>query len=261
MSEIINKRVPVFLTMFNRKIEKQEKQMFNQKRFFNHGGENLKSFTLIELLVVVAIIAILASILLPALTKARVRARLSSCMNNLKQVGVATLVYSGDNDDYIMFQAWGTAGNPGGNGLTLLTGWDKNGDKKMDRSEIYSYLPFIVLWCPGNSRGKLTYIQGNGANDLNSARQCYAYQHGHITYYKFGSTTCGVKTTRLDPDAALVHDTCAGAYYGYQENNRVYTNHWGEGGNIINNDGSVHFLNDRKWEFYNYPWKHSWFSI
>ena len=102
----------------------------------------IRNFTLIELLVVVAIIGILASLLLPALSAARRTAKTSVCIGNLKQIGSAVLCYLGDHNDYF----------PGG----------IQGDEKFFR-EMEEYVGFPrppnpctpakakIYWCPEDS--------------------------------------------------------------------------------------------------------------
>jgi prepilin-type N-terminal cleavage/methylation domain-containing protein len=76
--------------------------------FYSNISNKRKGFTLIELLVVIAIIAILAAILFPVFARARENARRTSCMSNLKQIGLGITQYTQDYDEKLLSQTIST---------------------------------------------------------------------------------------------------------------------------------------------------------
>ncbi len=116
------------------------------------------AFTLIELLVVIAIIAILAGMLLPALSKAKDRALLANDLNNIRQIVLASHVFAGDNDDFLPYASWGdcavrdswctSKGMPNGEGKSDNAIWT-NQIAYFRRSQLGNYIGNErVLTCP-----------------------------------------------------------------------------------------------------------------
>lgn len=135
----------------------------------NHKLRNLRGrpgFTLIELLVVIAIIAILAALLLPALGRAKMKANTTSCLNNLKQLTLAWVMYSGDNQEFFVnnwtrgtacgTKSWVSSGSAAGIGS-----W--TGDPKSDANDyairygkLFDYNQSVKIYkCPSD-KSKVT---------------------------------------------------------------------------------------------------------
>ena len=243
-------------------------------------------FTLIELLIVVAIIAILAALLLPALGKAKARSRVISCANNLRQISSAMGIYAGDNKDWGFPRiVWGT--------ITRMQGTDP---------WLEQYLPGQfhlvgttkykrILECPDQSPPEKNAVNKDywpGCNRKSTVNASYFLHFGTGTYnwenassfYGFpvfpdGMVNCprytmlckktkqwSYQLTILSPsEQPAVQDAYtlnAAFWVGHDGSYRAPNNHLGmKGHNVGYCDGHVEWLPDSKVtkrhkDYYNY---------
>lgn len=217
------------------------------------------SFTLIELLVVIAIIGILASLLLPALKKAREMAKRAGCLNNLKQQYLAFAAYDNDFNDYLP----GTPRTPYAG--ALLSHVDEP-----RRSYLYYAHEYLnIKTNPSGDNelrtGSLTDVLVCPANKVSPETLPNAHWKGHVLYSVMlggmglngGDPECshprlarmamtGSKGQKLMvADAAAMEGTNSVFSYNWEKRN----NHDLQGGNVLAGDGNAKWLAISSWPF------------